>query len=122
MCIRDRPDVAWLVVACDLPLLDMETLQCLKDRRNSSSMATTFESPFNGLPEPLITIWEPKSYPILLSFLSQGYDCPVKALRNNDITVLKPHNPEALTNVNTQEEQEKVFQVLQKKLPVNHAG
>jgi molybdopterin-guanine dinucleotide biosynthesis protein A len=118
---REKPDAAWLVVACDLPLLDVDTLQYLKDNRNSSSIATTFESPYNSLPEPLITIWEPKSYPVLLSFLSQGYSCPGKALRNNDVTVLKAQNPEVLTNVNTQEELEKVQQVLQKKLPVNHA-
>jgi molybdopterin-guanine dinucleotide biosynthesis protein A len=118
---REKPDTAWLVVACDLPLLDMETLQYLKDNRNDSSIATAFESPFNSLPEPLITIWEPKSYPVLLSFLSQGYSCPAKALRNNDTTVLKVKNPEALTNVNTPEELEKVQQVLQKKLTVNHA-
>jgi molybdenum cofactor guanylyltransferase len=118
---REKPDVAWLVVACDLPLLDIETLQYLKDHRNSASLATTFESPYNSLPEPLITIWEPKSYPVLLSFLSQGYNCPVTALRNNDTTVLKTDNPEALTNVNTREELEKVQQLLRKKLPVNDA-
>jgi molybdopterin-guanine dinucleotide biosynthesis protein A len=118
---REKPGTAWLVVACDLPLLDIETLQYLKDHRNPSSIATTFESPWNSLPEPLITIWEPKSYPVLLSFLSQGFDCPVKVLRNNDTTVLDPENPAALTNVNTGEELEKVQQELQKKPNVNHA-
>jgi len=118
---REKPDVAWLVVACDLPLLDIDTLQYLKEHRNPSSIATAFESPYNSLPEPLITIWEPKSYPVLLSFLSQGYSCPGKFLRNNNPTVLKAQNPEALTNVNTQAEFEKVQQVLQNKLTVNHA-
>ena len=84
-------------------------------------MATAFESPYNNLPEPLITIWEPKSYPVLLSFLSQGYTCPAKVLRNSDTTILKIKNPEALTNVNTQEELEKIQQVLQKKSATNHA-
>ena len=119
---REKPDVAWLVVACDLPLLDLATLQYLNDHRSSSSIATTFESPYNSLPEPLITIWEPKSYPVLLSFLSQGYNCPVKVLRNNEVAVLKTYNPETFTNVNTQEDLEKVKQVLQKKLAVNDAG
>ena len=118
---RKKPDTAWLVVACDLPLLDIDTLQYLKDNRNTSSMATAFESPYNNLPEPLITIWEPKSYPVLLSFLSQGYTCPAKVLRNSDTTILKIKNPEALTNVNTQEELEKIQQVLQKKSATNHA-
>jgi molybdopterin-guanine dinucleotide biosynthesis protein A len=119
---RENPDVAWLVIACDLPLLDIETLQYLKDHRNISSIATAFESPYNNLPEPLITIWEPKSYPILLSFLSQGYTCPAKVLRNSDTSILKIKNPEALTNVNSPEELEMVQQMLQKKSATNYAS
>ena len=118
---REKPDAAWLVVACDLPLLDAETLQYLKEHRSPSSTATAFVSTYNGLPEPLITIWEPKSYPVLLSFLSQGYNCPVKALRNSDTFILQAPNPQALTNVNTPDEFEKVQRVLQEKFPVNHA-
>ena len=112
---REKPDAAWLVVACDLPLLDIETLQYLVAHRNPSAVATTFESPFDGLPEPLITIWEPKSYPILLSFLSQGYTCPRKALRNNDVHIIKAENADALRNVNTPEELEKVKNILLQK-------
>lgn len=118
---REKPDAAWLVVACDLPLLDAETLQYLKENRHPSSAATAFESTYNSLPEPLITIWEPKSYAVLLSFLSQGYNCPVKALRNSDTFILQLPNAEALTNVNTREELEKLQQVLQKKSAVKHA-
>ena len=101
---RENPDAAWLVTASDLPLLDAATLQYLADYRNTSSIATTFESPYDGLPEPLITIWEPKAYPILLSFLAQGYSCPRKALRNNNVTIIKAQHPEKLMNVNTEEE------------------
>ena len=73
------------------------------------------QSPFDGLPEPLITIWEPKAYPILLSFLSQGYTCPRKALRNNDVHIIKAENADALINVNTLEELEKVKNILLEK-------
>jgi len=117
---RAHPDKAWLVVACDLPLLDISTLQYLKEQRNISSMATAFESPYNHFPEPLITIWEPKSYPVLLSFLSQGTNCPGKALRNMDTAVLKIQNPETLMNVNTPEDFEKVQQIIQTMQP-HHA-
>ena len=112
---REKPDAAWLVVACDLPLLDAEILQDLVAYRNPSAVATTFESPFDGLPEPLITIWEPKAYPVLLSFLSQGYTCPRKALRNNDVHIIKAENADALRNVNTPEELEKVKNILLQK-------
>jgi molybdopterin-guanine dinucleotide biosynthesis protein A len=63
-----RPDVAWLVTACDLPLLDVPTLQYLIDHRDTAKMATTFYSPHDNLPEPLITIWEPAARELLLSF------------------------------------------------------
>ncbi|WP_210465314.1 NTP transferase domain-containing protein [Rufibacter roseolus] len=109
---REQPDAAWLVVACDLPLLDAKTLQHLIENRAVSAIATTFESPHDGFPEPLITIWEPKSYLVLLSFLAQGYTCPRKVLRNSPIHMLKPLNPDALINVNTPQEVEEVKQKL----------
>ncbi|HEY6974678.1 MAG TPA: NTP transferase domain-containing protein [Chitinophagaceae bacterium] len=109
---RKYPDAAWLVTACDLPLLNLDVLQQLIKNRNSSAIATAFEGPSDGLPEPLITIWEPKAYPILLSFLSQGYSCPRKVLRNNDIHLIKAANADALINVNTPEELEMVSSIL----------
>ena len=113
---RSNPDAAWFVVASDLPLMDEATLQYLADRRDASAIATTFESPFDGFPEPLITIWEPKAYAILLSFLAQGYSCPRKALRNNNVHIIKAEHPEKLMNVNTQDELEKATALLQTKI------
>lgn len=113
---REKPDSAWLVIACDLPLLDETTLQYLIDNRNTSSVATAFKSGFDSFPEPLITIWEPKSYPVLLSFLAHGYSCPRKVLINNDATILNPPNINALTNVNTPYEMEQVMLSLDKKM------
>ncbi len=75
---REHPDHAWLVVACDLPLLEPDTFRFLIENRGISSAATAFNSPDNEFPEPLITIWEPKSYTVLLAFLAQGYSCPRK--------------------------------------------
>ncbi len=103
---REDPNAAWLVLACDLPLLDAETLQFLIDNRNSHLTATSFKSPESkeGFPEPLIAIWEPRAYPTLLQFLAQGISCPRKVLINSEIELLTPSVPQALTNVNTLEE------------------
>jgi len=109
---KEKPDCAWLVVACDLPLLDMNTLQYLVDNRNSSKLATAFGNGYKDLPEPLITIWEPKSYPKLLSFLEQGITCPRKVLINIDAHLLTAPDVNALTNVNTPDELEKVKAIL----------
>jgi molybdopterin-guanine dinucleotide biosynthesis protein A len=111
-----QPDSAWLVVACDLPLLDADTISYLIANRDVSKAATTFISPHDGLPEPLITIWEPKSYQALLSFQSQGYTCPRKALIKSDVNLLQPPDPMALTNVNTPEELDKVKRVIHQKI------
>ena len=112
--LRAQRDKAWLVVACDLPLLDKNSLEFLIRSRDAEKAATTYESPFDGLPEPLITIWEPKSYPLLLNFLGLGNTCPRKVLMNSDTLILKPNNPDALMNVNTPEEMTKAKEILKK--------
>lgn len=112
---REQPERAWLVVACDLPLLDKTTLDFLTAHRDTSAVATTFESPHDGFPEPLITIWEPKSYPVLLSFLAQGYSCPRKVLINSDTQIIQPPQSTALMNVNTPQELEQAKALLQQK-------
>jgi len=113
---REQPDSAWLVIACDLPLLDTDTLEYLVANRDTSKIATAYQSPDNEFPEPLIAIWEPKSYPQLLSFLSMGYSCPRKVLINSDVKLLQAKNPEALSNVNTPEDLEKVKRTLHQKI------
>lgn len=99
--LRYQRDCAWLVVACDLPLLNQETLAFLVENRSPQRIATTYESPHDGLPEPLITIWEPGSYMTLLTSLGRGITCPRKVLINADVHILKPVDKKALMNVNT---------------------
>ncbi|MEZ5043108.1 MAG: NTP transferase domain-containing protein [Saprospiraceae bacterium] len=101
---RHNPNSAWLVVACDLPLLDKATLAHLIAHRNPSKLATAYLNPETAFPDPLVTIWEPRAYPVLLSFLAQGYSCPRKVLINSDIELLTIPDVSALRNVNTPEE------------------
>jgi len=101
---QTHPDKAWLVLACDLPQVSLEALHYLIERRNPAKIATAFQSPANKFPDPLLAIWEPKSYLPLLQFLGQGYSCPRKVLINSDIELLQAPNPDWLKNVNTEEE------------------
>ncbi|GAA4461979.1 hypothetical protein GCM10023093_07680 [Nemorincola caseinilytica] len=111
---RARPDVAWLVVACDLPLLDAGTLRYLIANRDAKGIATTFRGPEDGLPEPLVTIWEPAAYAILLQHIANGYKCPRKALIFNEANVRMLDAPDAakILNANTQADADKVMQLL----------
>lgn len=97
---RAFPDHAWFVIACDLPLLDQETVTFLLKNRNASKTASAFISPINQFPEPLIAIWEPKAYPVLLQFLAQGYSCPRKVLINSEVKLLTVPDEKTLINVN----------------------
>ena len=110
--LRLDPNAAWLVVACDLPFLSADTLAHLVRHRQPARLATAFQSPENEWPEPLITIWEPASYPQLLRFLSLGYSCPRKTLINSDVAVLTPPAPNELRNVNTAEEAAQVRELI----------
>jgi molybdopterin-guanine dinucleotide biosynthesis protein A len=98
--LQANPNVAWLTVACDLPLLTSETLQYLVSHREPTKMATAFYDPEGKFPEPLLTIWEPRSYVVLLQFLSLGYSCPRKALINSDVCLLHIPDVSELRNVN----------------------
>ncbi len=102
--LQTDPNAAWLTVACDLPYLSEKTIQYLVQNRNPSKTATAFLDPKGEFPEPLITIWEPKSYSILLQFLSQGYSCPRKALIISDIELLKAPDEKEFLNANFPEE------------------
>lgn len=106
---RANPNGAWLVLACDLPYLSDKTLRYLMAHRNPSKIATAFVDPKGEFPEPLISIWEPKSYPLLLQYLSQGLSCPRKVLINADVELLRAPDNKELVNVNHPEEYEAVL-------------
>lgn len=99
-----HPDAAWLVLACDLPLLDGATIDGLLAGRDAGRLATAFASSQNGLPEPLCAIYEPASREPLFRFVAAGGSCPRKFLIGHDIVLLTPPIPGALDNANTPEE------------------
>ncbi|MHA6203629.1 NTP transferase domain-containing protein [Dyella soli] len=106
------PEVAWLVLACDLPLLDAATLRQLVDGRDPQADACAFTSRHDGLPEPLCAIWEPSSNALLEQRYLAGSYCPRKALMQSR-TVLLPAPGAALDNANTPEERAQLQQVLE---------
>ena len=122
---RQEPDTAWLVLACDLPLMDAATLRYLLAQRRRSALATAFRQAYApaawahgttgahaGAPEPLIAIWEPRSYPLLLQLLAQGVSMPRALLTHAQAHLLDAPDPLALLNVNTPEEYKAVCRML----------
>lgn len=105
---RYDPDAAWLVLACDLPLFDRDALNELVSARSQKSVATALRLGPGSFPEPLVAVWEPKSYALLLSFLAQGVSCPRKVLINSDVMLKDASRPETLMNINNREEAEEI--------------
>ena len=98
-----HPDAAWLVLACDLPLLNQATLRQLIAARDPAADATAFRSRFDDLPEPLCAIWEPSSHRRLKQRFEAGSYCPRKALIQGKTHLLDAPGT-ALDNINTPEE------------------
>ncbi|MGS0527480.1 NTP transferase domain-containing protein [Zobellia nedashkovskayae] len=100
-----QPDVAWLVLACDLPLMDLLALQELIAARDPNKVATSFAQKEDPLPEPLCAIWEPKAFKESLAYLENGNGtCPRKYLINSEVKLVFPTNPNVLLNANSEEE------------------
>lgn len=97
------PNKAWLVLATDLPYVDERLIDLLLEKRDPSKVATALKGKHKNFPEPLITIWEPKAYSLMLQFLAQGISCPRKVLINSDIKIVEVED-EYIVNVNTPEE------------------
>ncbi|MDJ0812493.1 MAG: NTP transferase domain-containing protein [Woeseiaceae bacterium] len=97
----EHPDADWLVVACDLPNVDADTLEHLVAHRGGSEPFTAYSSTYNGLPEPLCAIYSAGSDSVLRGFVEDGILCPRKMLINSDTALLQQPNPAALDNINT---------------------
>lgn len=104
--MHEDPFAAWLVIACDLPLLNDETLRHLIQHRDPKRMATAYRSSSDGLPEPLCAIYEPKIRMRLHEAMALGLSCPRKVLLNSASLILEPIDSLALSNANTQADRE----------------
>lgn len=94
------PNTAWFVLATDVPFVTDQIIKLLLNHRNAAKIATAIKGKGKDFPEPLITIYEPKAYPILLQYLAQGYSCPRKALINSEVEIIEVED-DFIRNINT---------------------
>lgn len=106
------PNAAWLVLACDLPLLEKSHLEQLIEARDPRQFATAYKLASQQFPEPLVAIYEPRAYARLLQFLGMGYSCPRKVLINSEVEILETVGEDAFRNANTPEDREAVMGLL----------
>ncbi len=110
---KKHPKAAWLVLACDLPLIDLDALKELISQRDNTKQATAFALKENPLPEPLCAIWEPHAFVDSLSYLEAGNGtCPRKFLINTDTKLVFPKNENVLLNANSGAEYKEALEKL----------
>jgi molybdopterin-guanine dinucleotide biosynthesis protein A len=97
----EHPADAWLVLACDLPNIDDETIAFLLANASDEHPATAFRSVIDDLPEPLCAIYRPAARAVIERFVDDGIKCPRKMLINTSARLLAQPVPGALHNINT---------------------
>lgn len=100
------PLADWLVVACDLPRLDLATLRGLTESQHAGEKFLAYRSEFDGLPEPLCALYTAAGFAILQQAQAEDFRCPRKILIRNHCRLLEPVTPRALENANTPEDWE----------------
>jgi molybdopterin-guanine dinucleotide biosynthesis protein A len=99
------PESAWLVTACDMPLLNEAALLHLLDSRRPEMAATAWAAEDSSGPEPLCAIYEPGT---LAAFLEQvtagGNPSPRSWLSGAQVHMLVTPGQSVLNSANTPEE------------------
>ena len=66
------PQAAWLVIACDMPLLDSAHLEALVAGRDPQRDATVWQAAGAAFPEPLCAIYEPATLAAFRAHVAAG--------------------------------------------------
>lgn len=108
-----HPLKAWLVVACDLPLLTENTLSKLVKERDRTKVATAYFNRQRGYPEPLLTIWEPEGLRLAKIYATGGHHSPGKFLDRADYKKVFTNHEQELMNVNKPDEMQQARKKLE---------
>lgn len=98
---RSNPDMTWLVLACDYPLMTSGALMQLKS--SYTAPVTCFRNA-DGFCEPLVGIWSPQALAQLAESHATGRSGPSSVVRELGGLMLVPESTMVLWNVNTEED------------------
>ena len=104
--LRTLPDADWLVLACDLPRLDIATLEALLSAASArpEAAAVAMQSERDGTPEPLCAVWRAGMLPRIEAQLAEDRRCARRCLIEAGVPLVAPVSPGALANMNAPED------------------
>ncbi len=112
--MKEYSNVAWFVLACDMPFFNLKAVANLINERNDSFDLTAFIKS-DGMAEPLSTIYEPSSFIPLLNAWANGVTCPKKIIKNLRVKGIAPKDNLWLHNINNIMEKDQVKNILDNK-------
>lgn len=105
-----------LVIACDMPYLEISHLVQLVNRRNPEKLATAFLAR-DGKPDPMCAIYEPAALVELKSLAFSGKESLRRFLLDADVETITPPEKRFLTSVNDREQLKLARETLQSESP-----
>lgn len=113
---EEHPDKAWLVLACDMPLVDRAALFKLIQHRATLKNATSYKANHQAFPEPLFAIWEPQGLSAAQRFLEDGISSsPIKFLSQSAVEIVDPLNDQVLLNINDAQDYQSILKKIKDK-------
>ncbi len=93
------PWSAWLAAAVDMPNVTERTFSRLLSLRDRGVCATAYRNPSNGLPEPVLAVYEPSILPFLRE-AKEKRSYSLMLLKDVPVRLIEAEYPEELVNVN----------------------
>lgn len=104
------PEAAWLVLACDWPLLGASDLQHLLSERQPERAATTYVH--EGRRQPLFTIYEPRFLRAAAEAWEGGQQSLQRLLQASDAWDVAPRDAAGFLNVNDPLQREQALRLI----------
>lgn len=101
--LESDPEADWLVLACDMPGLDVEALNVLLNTacEYPESPAVALRDPCGDLPEPLCAVWRGSMRELIVEALDADRRCARKCLINAQAELVAAPTQAAIANMNT---------------------
>lgn len=101
-----------LVLPCDMPFINNDTIERLFGFRDASAVATVYKNPTTGFTEPLLGIYEFPSLTPLQQWFQEGNYSLRKFLDTHKTAYVSPKSKLELFSANTQEEMQEAISIL----------
>lgn len=105
----ELPDKGLLVLATDMPLVDLATLTQLIDERDKQKYATMYIHKNSGFLEPLCAIYETSAYLQLKKAILRDEYSMQRIFERDQLNLIEINTPELLKNINTPEDLAKIM-------------